>query len=323
MGHLEQITRMKKILLAGAGILLALTAMTIGGGLYLIDYALRPDRPKLDVQKAIAETCKDYPYITSWIDSLQTHKALKDTFITAPDGTSLHAFYAYAARPTRKTALVIHGYGNRATDMLHIGYMYNHSLGYNILMPDLRHAGQSGGEAIQMGWLDRLDVMQWIGAAPALFGDSLRMAVHGISMGGATTMMVSGERLPAYVSCFVDDCGYTSVWDEFKKELQTQFHLPPFPLLHAASWLCNLKYGWDFREASALEQVAKCKRPMLFIHGKEDDYVPTWMVYPLYEAKPSPKELWIVPDTEHAVAYKNFPEEYTRRVKEFTDRWIE
>lgn len=312
---------MKKKLLAGTCVLLLILAgITIGGGFYLINYALQPDRPKLDVRTAIAQTCEEYPYITPWTDSLQTHKALKDTFITASDGTTLHAFYVHAPRPTRRTALVIHGYGNRATDMLHIGYMYNRSLDYNILMPDLRHAGQSGGEAIQMGWLDRLDVMRWIDLAPSLFGDSLRMVVHGISMGGATTMMVSGEQLPDYVRCFVDDCGYTSVWDEFKKELDTQFGLPPFPLLYVASRLCEMKYGWNFREASALEQVKKCTRPMLFIHGADDDYVPTWMVYPLYEAKSQPKELWIVPDTEHAVAYRNYPEEYTRRVKAFVGK---
>ena len=83
--------------------------------------------------------------------------------------------------------------------------------------------------------------------------------------------------------------------DEFRGELKEQFGLPSFPLLHTASWLCRQEYGWDFREASALEQVKKCTLPMLFIHGDADTFVPTWMVYPLYEAKPEPKELWIVP----------------------------
>ena len=30
---------------------------------------------------------------------------------------------------------------------------------------------------------------------------------------------------------------------------------------------------------------------MFFIHGDKDTYVPTWMVYPLYEAKSAPKQL--------------------------------
>ena len=61
---------------------------------------------------------------------------------------------------------------------------------------------------------------------------------------------------------------------------------------------------------------------MFFIHGDKDTYVPTWMVYPLYEAKSAPKQLWIVPGAAHAVSYKENKEEYTRKVKEFTDRYI-
>ena len=77
------------------------------------------------------------------------------------------------------------------------------------------------------------------------------MVVHGVSMGAATTMMVSGEELPPYVKCFVEDCGYTSVWDEFKGELKNQFGLPAFPLLDVASWeemhLADVLYPWRCR----------------------------------------------------------------------------
>lgn len=121
---------------------------------------------------------------------------------------------------------------------------------------------------------------------------------------------------------FVEDCGYTGVWDEFSKELKSSFGLPAFPLLYTASWLCDLKYGWNFREASSLAQVAKCRLPMLFIHGDADDYVPTWMVRPLFEAKPGDKELWLVPGAGHAAFYRDNREEYTRRVGEFVGKYI-
>lgn len=113
-----------------------------------------------------------------------------------------------------------------------------------------------------------------------------------------------------------------SVWDEFRGELKELFGLPAFPLLHTASWLCRQEYGWDFREASALEQVKKCTLPMLFIHGDADTFVPTWMAYPLYEAKPEPKELWIVPGATHAMSYKDYPQEYTEHVKKFVGKYI-
>ncbi|MDE7344080.1 MAG: alpha/beta hydrolase, partial [Alistipes sp.] len=201
---------------------------------------------------------------------------------------------------------------------------YNHDLGYNILLPDLYFHGQSEGDGIRMGWKDRLDVLRWMEIANGIFGGHTQMVVHGISMGAATTMMVSGEEQQPYVKCFVEDCGYTSVRDQFAKELREQFRLPAFPLLPVVSWLCDLRYGWNFREASALEQVRKSTLPMFFIHGDADDFVPTEMVYPLYDAKQQgDKELWVVPGAAHALSYRDNREEYTRRVKEFVGKYIE
>ena len=61
---------------------------------------------------------------------------------------------------------------------------------------------------------------------------------------------------------------------------------------------------------------------MLFIHGAEDEFVPVRMVYPLYEAKPDPKELWIVPGAAHAVSYKENKQEYTDKVRDFVGQYI-
>ena len=305
--------------------LLAIAALLVGAGYYMLGYALKPEGLETrsrDIPGSYTYLYEDYPELQPWVDSLRTANALRDTLIHSERGERLHALYVRAARPTGKTAVIVHGYTDNAVRMLPIGYLYSRQLGYNILLPDLHAHGLSEGDAVQMGWLDRLDILQWMDTANRLFGDSTRMVVHGISMGAATTMMVSGETLPPYVKCFVEDCGYTSVWDEFKGELKNQFGLPAFPLLDVASWLCGLKYGWTFHEASALEQVKRCALPMLFIHGDADTFVPTWMVHPLYEAKPEPKELWLVPGAAHAVSYKENKVEYTRRVQDFTGKYI-
>ena len=313
----------KKILIGSGIVLFLLIASLIGGSLYMLNFSLRPINRGKDMGGSMAYMRQTYPHIVPWIDSLNQCRALRDTFITAPDGVRMHAFYVRAPRPTSHTAVIVHGYTDNAIRMFHIGYLYNRSLGYNILLPDLRYTGLTEGDAIQMGWLDRKDVIQWINTAPHIFGDSIRAVVHGISMGAATTMMVSGEKLPDYIRCFVEDCGYTSVWDQFEKELKGVFHLPAFPLLYVTEWICQLQNGWNFHEASALNQVKKCRKPMLFIHGDKDDFVPTWMVYRLYEAKPQPKALWVVPGVDHAHSYRDYPEEYTGKVREFVEGYLE
>ena len=314
--------RKKRIYLTIGISILVLATLLGGGSSFLLHFGLSPVNHGKDLKTSWEYMYDNYPELKSWTDSLQQAEALKDTFIYAPDKARLHAYYVAAPSPTSKTAVIVHGYTDNAIRMMMIGYLYNRSLGYNILLPDLRYSGLSDGDAFQMGWLDRKDVMQWMEVANEIFGDSTQMLVHGISMGGATTMMVSGEPQPAYVKCFVDDCGYTSVWDQFSKELKEDFGLPAFPLLYISSWLCDWTKGWNFTEASALEQVKKCRLPMLFIHGEKDDYVPTRMVYELYEAKPEPKELWVVPGADHATSYKLNKEEYTQKVKQFTDKYI-
>ena len=52
-----------------------------------------------------------------------------------------------------------------------------------------------------MGWLDRFDVRRFAEMAHESWGDDF-LVVHGVSMGAATTMMLSGDELPEYFRAF-------------------------------------------------------------------------------------------------------------------------
>ena len=314
----------KAIVWTLAVLLVLLLAVTFGGGAYMVNYALNPDDTGAEAMARYREGLDEkYPLLEEWLDSLEAQGILRDTSITDDQGFLINAFYAAAPQPSRKTAMIVHGYTANPMHMMMIGRMFRDSLGYNIMLPNLNYHGNSEGEAIQMGWKDRLDVEQWIPVAHSIFDDSL-MVVHGISMGGATTMMVSGDELPEYVKGFIEDCGYSSVWNQFRKELKGQFGLPPFPILYGADFICRIKYGWSFKEASSVNQLVRCDKPMLFIHGDSDDYVPTSDIYVNFDAKTSGyKEMWLVEDTDHANSYRNHPAEYTARVRAFLRDHVE
>lgn len=326
----------KKTALRLALALLALLVVAIiGGSVYLLSFALHPANNKgRDYARQYALMRDRYPWMVSWLDSVTSHKALRDTFVTMTnehtglflaDSTRLHALFVKAPRKTNLTAIVVHGYTDSAVDMLQFACFYNKELGMNVFLPDLHANGKSGGKAMQMGWNDRDDVLRWAAIADKMFKDSTghaRIVVHGWSMGGATTMNVAGENTPDYIRCFIEDCGYTSAWDEFSHELDQMFGLPEFPLLYTASALCKVGYGWSFGEASPLEQVAKCHKPMLFIHGGDDDFVPTRMVYPLYAAKPAPKMLVVFHGSAHAKSFKDYKELYGQWVRTFLCKYL-
>ena len=312
---------MKKVLISCLICICLLVVLLTGASFYMVDYALSRRHTIWTEENAWQRVEDYYPWTKEWADSVRADGVLKDTFILTENGRRLHAYYLprhpkHDTISVPRTALLIHGYRNCAVDMMHLGYMYHHSMGYNIVLPDLHAHGQSDGESIQMGWKDRMDALRWCKITDSLFHAPI--VVHGISMGAATTMMLSGEEnLPTNITHFVEDCGYTSAWDEFEGELANQFSLPAFPLLYLTSQLCDAMYGWNFAEASAIEQVAKCTRPMLFIHGDADNFVPTWMVHPLYDAHQGHKQLWLTEGVEHAFSYRMYHKEYTDIVKEF------
>lgn len=319
----EKIIEMKKRLLLFFTALITLIVIVLtAAGIYMLNFSLKPAHNKgRDEQVMYRKMFAEFPQDKPWVDSLRAAGALHDTIVVAADGDRHHAVYIRAARKTARTAMLIHGYTDCYVNMLAIGKIYA-DMGYNLFLPELHGNGKSEGHEEQMGWKDRRDIRQWMDVARKVFGDSLRMVVHGVSMGAATTMCVSGDTTPSFVKCFVEDCGYTSVWDEFSHELKNQFGLPPFPLMYTTSALCKLRYGWTFGQASPLRQVAKCRKPMLFIHGDADDFVPSWMVWPLYKAKPQPKDIFIANGSKHAKSYHDHPVAYRNKVVGFVSKYI-
>ncbi len=61
-------------------------------------------------------------------------------------------------------------------------------------------------------------------------------------------------------------------------------------------------------------------RPILFIHGDHDQYLPDFDR--LYEAAGEPKELWRLAEAGHTPASQLYPEEHQRRVIDFFDRYL-
>ena len=309
------------------GIVVLVAASLYGVSNYMLAYSLSyPEQERMTAEHWKTRMKSECPWTSAWMDSVYRHHCVKDTFLLMPSGYKAHALYLYAPKSTDRTAIVVHGYKVRAEGMLHIAYLYNHDMGYNVLLPDLYGHGKSEGSHIQMGWNDRWDVIRWSQAANEIFkvkSEERRVkntwqVIHGISMGAATTMAVSGEKTPGYVKCFVEDCGYTSVWDEFAAQLKDQFGLPAFPLMNTTSALCQHKYGWSFAEAQQIAQVRKSTKPMLFIHGDKDAFVPYAMLRPLYDAKErGRKAIFIAKGSVHAMAYRDHHEEYTRVVKDF------
>ena len=98
-----------------------------------------------------------------------------------------------------------------------------HCEGVNVVLPAARGHERNADRYVGMGWLDAADLVGWVQMIVTCDPDA-RIVLYGVSMGGAEVMMASGLELPANVRCIIEDCGYTSVWDEFAVQIGTLLH---------------------------------------------------------------------------------------------------
>lgn len=252
-----------------------------------------------------------------WYDEVNREKLS----IESADGLKLSGVYIAGEPTSKKVAVLAHGYAGSLEQMAPYVKLY-HDMGFNVLVPDARGHGTSEGDYIGFGWHERKDYLQWIQLMIDKVGEDAELALFGISMGGATVMNVSGEDLPSNVKVIIEDCGYSSLTGELAYQLKDMYDLPAFPLIPVTSLVTKVRSNYWFGEADTVEQVKKNKVPMLFIHGAEDKFVPTEMVYDVYEANSSTKELYIAPNADHADSYEENKEEYKQKVQKFVLSYI-
>jgi fermentation-respiration switch protein FrsA (DUF1100 family) len=310
----------KKIFIVASIIILILIIIVIAiVGNYFYDLALNPkssktivfgeDEPKTEEQ--ILRQMQKEKWLTDYA---------KDISIESKDGLLLHAYEISQSKNTKKWTIVVHGYMSEGKQMTDSSKQFL-DIGYNVLIVDLRGHGKSEGDYIGMGWHDRLDIIKWIEYLIKKQPDC-EIVLYGVSMGAATVMMTTGEELPTNVKCAIEDCGYTSVWDEFAAQLKDLFNLPTFPALNAANLVTRMRAGYEFKEASSVEQVKKSKTPTLFIHGDQDTFVPYTMLDEVYNAANCEKEKLVIEGAEHAESVNINATLYWSTVKSFIEKYV-
>lgn len=303
-------------------LLIAIMLMLVGNFFYNI--ALNVKTSKAFIFKHTDQNCQEEVEKKKQRqeDKIWLEENAQEVYIKASkDGLKLHGYQIKQEQNRNKHwAILVHGYTADAIEMTSAAKSFL-ALGYQVLMVDLRGHGKSEGTYIGMGWPDRLDMLDWIEWSIEKQKEA-EMILYGVSMGAATVMMTIGEeRLPKNVKLAIEDCGYTSVWEEFRWELKTLFKLPAFPVLYMANFIAKVRAGYDLKKASSIEQLKKTKIPLLLIHGEDDKFVPFSMQEQLMRAGNGPKEKLVIKGAAHAECAKINPTLYWKTVEQFIDKY--
>lgn len=326
---------LKRILAVILTIIIIIWIATILIGGYFVRYALYRDgaggnreikneQVKIENQdsdKAIIDKNKkeEKTEVKKWSEETPQEKLE----IKAKDDITLRATAYYNKTENQENhnwVIVAHGYRSKPSWVASIGMHFYKEKGYNVLIPSMRATEESEGKYIGMGWLDKDDIIGWINKIIKK-DNNAKIILHGSSMGAATVLMASGEKLPSNVKAIIADSSYTSVWDIFKSELKARFNLPSFPLMQMFRLIAIIQAKYDIKEASVIDQVKKSNTPTLLIHGDADDFVPVTMEPEIYKAIPVEKDQLIIHGAGHTKSRYREPETYYKKVYEFIDKY--
>ena len=227
----------------------------------------------------------------------------EDIYVNSYDGFKLHAYYIPSYnKKSNSLAIVVHGYQSKSTDMIIIAKMYS-EMGFQVIMPDLRSHGESEGYFTSFGHYEKYDLKKWINLALRSYGSNIELLIHGVSMGAATTLLVTGLDIPKKnIKFMVLDSIFTRVG----KTLTNTNKSKGLRIFYfGINVITYFKYKFTFIGIRPIKQMRKNTFPFLIIQGKDDHVVPVSMAKQMLTVSPATKkELLIIDDAKHAQGFR-------------------
>lgn len=248
----------------------------------------------------------------SWLP--ETSLDVREVTFKSRDGLTL--FGRFVRSRNHATILLLHPLNGSSSNML----LYAEFLaraGYGVFMFDLRAHGSSDGDISTYGLREADDVA---GAVDYLLSrldvNGQKIGALGISL-GAQAALRGALKTDCIRALVLEGLNPVGLRDHggMPKSLQRWVNYVP-------NWLYYRVYEFMIggKDSGVLETIGKiAPRPILLIAGGEKDIYFNRL---FFQAANEPKEIWELPEAEHAAAILEDSHAYVRRVTEFFDRTL-
>lgn len=256
-------------------------------------------------------------------EALYNSASKEDITLKSFDGLNLTSTLIMNENPTNKFIVLVHG-----VSICYVGSLKYFDIfyknGFNVLIVNQRRHGKSEGKYSTYGFYEKYDVNMWIEYLKSRFGNDIILGLHGESMGAGTVM----ETIPLNdsIKFVIEDCGYSNfheligfqITHAYKNRLVRKILSPS---LIFANFFMKTKAKFSMKKIVPIDIVSSTSLPMMFIHGKEDYFVPWYMALDLYKAKTKGyKELYLVEGAKHAEALEVNKILYEKKIMTFIEK---
>ena len=167
---------------------------------------------------------------------------------------------------SKKAVIILSGIGANRLSAIARAKFYQEK-NYNVLLPDLRGTGESGGDVISFGWKERFDLHACVGFLEKKGME--KIAVHGMSL-GAATIAYSFEEKPDYDFVVLESC-----YDNITNALKNRVERLPFPWIFYSvmTKFTELRIEATQAELRPEDYMRFCKCPTFIMAGDAEKKV--------------------------------------------------
>lgn len=188
--------------------------------------------------------------------------------------------------------------------------------GYNVLVIDNRSHGLSEGKVNSLGYKEYRDILRW----GKLLHDEYNCAeiyLHGICIGSSTALFaLTSPDCPEYFSGMTADGMYATFYESFRNHMVLDKR-PLFPFLWEVMLHIRVFSGANVVTDGPIKRMGLLKKPILFLHSKEDVFSVPEKALLLYNDCQAPKKLVWFDKGAHSRLRINSPEKYDGAIEEF------
>ena len=247
----------------------------------------------------------------------ELNRPYRNVVLTTSDGLNIAGWYIPGTRP--QAIILVHGiHANRRTMLPEAKILAEAD--YHLLMIDLRGHGQSDGHQNSYGYREALDVQAAVDYLDAL-PEIDKIGVLGTSLGGAT--VVRAAAIDERIAAVVIESSYSSLPAAIDDGFDNLSFFPKWPFAPLFVSLAERRLGVKAAQIDSARDLASFKpRPVLIIHGLEDQLFPPDHAERMFDSAQEPKELWLIDGLGHANPVPGHETEYQERVVGFFENHL-
>ncbi|HEY2352715.1 MAG TPA: alpha/beta fold hydrolase [Candidatus Acidoferrum sp.] len=292
-------------------IAVSLAVLAALAGIFLAKAALHPPRRPLLPENQL-EAVKLAQQYRSNLTEIQ---------VVGSDGAVLRAWHFRPRDGNGNSVILFHGISDNRAGMIRYAEIFLRH-GYDVVAPDARAHGASGGDLATFGLRETDDIRRWL--------DWVGTHDHPACVYGSAESMGAAELLKSLESesrfcAVVAESPFATFREIAYDRMGQAFHTGPWlgrtffwPTVEVAFYYAKWKYHLDFSQASPERAVASTKVPVLLIHGQMDHNIPIRHSR-LIAAANHAVVLWEVPGADHCGAIGVAPAELEQRTTAWFD----